>query len=453
MIRDLVSQYFLIPIGKTYSKRNYWKAKSYQNFLEENQYWPLEELEYYQNAMLKEMIQHAHENVPYYRDLFRHEGISPSDVKGKEDLKIIPFLTKDILTRNLENLVAQNVKRSSLNLVSTGGTTGTPIRFYRDQSNEYKIDGNNWRFWKFCGYEQGNGIANLWGNEDDLLKSINLYGKLKSVMDNEIVLNFYDLSEKRLKEYVKLIKRKRPKYLRGFSSAVYTFMRYVKTNRLDIPLPKAVIITSDKIGDPERRELDDIFNRAVFNEYGCREFSIIGFECEKHEGVHVGMENVVIEIENPSDEDQYGEVVVTSLTNWGMPFIRYKLGDSSKFLSGQCQCGRGLPRLESIQGRIADFVVTKTEKLLYGDIFAHLFYGSRGIEQYEVVQKEIGKVVIYLEKNELFSEEEIKTFLSKLEELTNKDLDAEICIVPCIDKHRSGKRRSVISDISKQYLQ
>jgi phenylacetate-CoA ligase len=190
----------------------------------------------------------------------------------------------------------------------------------------------------------------------------------------------------------------------------------------------------------------------IFDEYGCREFSILGFECRFHQGIHVGMENAILEVLPGSDEGGYGEVVVTSLTNWGMPLIRYKLGDSSKFLPGRCQCGRNLPRLESVRGRVADFVVTKSERLIYGDFFAHLFYGSSGIEQYQVIQESVGKVTIYVERNEFFLEDEIKTFLKTLNELTQDDLSADICIVDSIDRHRSGKRRSVISKISGQYL-
>jgi phenylacetate-CoA ligase len=452
MIRDFISKHILIPVGKTYSGRHYFKAKKYQKFLEKIQHKSLDELQSRQNNLLKEMLLYAYENVPFYQELFKKEGILPSDIKDKDHLKAIPFLSKDILNRNLEKLVSKRAVPNMLNLVSTGGTTGTPIRFYRDQRSEWKIDGNNWRFWRYCGYEPGMSIATLWGNENDLLGSVNLYGQLKAVMDNEVMLNFYDLSELRLRNYVDIIKRRKPKIWKGFSSAVYAFMRYLKKNKTDIPLPKAVIITSDKIEDMQRQELDDFFDRAVFNEYGCREFSIMGFECEAHNGIHVGLENIVIEIMSPSDQQGHGEVVVTSLTNWSMPFIRYKLGDASRFMDGACACGRSLPRLQSISGRIADFVVTKSGTLIYGDFFAHLFYGTKGIEHYQIVQKKVGHITIYIEKNEFFAEREIEEFLTKIQQAMQDDMEADIQIVLEIERHRSGKRRSVISEVSGDYL-
>ncbi|MCX8022635.1 MAG: hypothetical protein N2745_07670 [Syntrophorhabdaceae bacterium] len=451
-LREAISSFLLIPIGKTLSGRHYFKAKAYQRLLEGMERRPIDEIEAFQNIRLKQMIEYAYENTPYYRELFDREGIVPSDIKGRDDLKGVPFLTKDILNRNLDRLISRNVKPKDLRKVSTGGTTGTPITFFRDHRSEWMVDGSNWRFWRYCKYELGHTLAKLWGNENDLLQSVNLYGKLKAVMDNETALNFYDLSEERLKGYVAFIKKKRPRIWKGFSSAVYTFMRDTKRHNEEIPLPEAVIITSDRIEEAQRKELNEFFNNRVFDEYGCREFSILGFECEAHKGIHVGMENAIIEIVPGNNESGYGEVVVTSLINWGMPFIRYRLGDSSIFAEGDCPCGRKLPRLKSIGGRIADFVVTKSRKLIYGDFFAHLLYGTKGIEHYRVIQEEAGRVIVLLEKNEFYSEEETKRVLSQFEEMVKDDLEIEILFVDKIEMHASGKRRSVISKISKEYL-
>jgi len=452
-MRDAISQYILIPVGKTFSKRNYLRAKQYQKFLETSERGPIENIKNFQNERINLMISHAYKNVPYYRNLFNENKITPSDIQCKEDLSKIPFLTKDLLVRNRESLVAENAKRDEMRLISTGGTTGTPISFYRDWSSEYLVDGNNWRFFNYCGYQVGMKLSKLWGNESDLLNSYNLYGKLKGVMDNEVVLNFYDLSEASLSKYVNIIREKKPKFWKGFSSAVYTFVRYIRRNGHNIPKPKAVIITSDKIDENQREYLDDYFDGAVYNEYGCREFSILGFECDKHNGIHIGMENVTIEIDpDKKDENGYGDVVITSLINWGMPFIRYRLGDSSRFILGDCACGRSLPRLESIRGRKSEFVITNEGKLIYGDFFAHLFYGSKGVEHYQVVQKEVGKVEIYIEPNEFYAEEEIINFIKTLKEMTNDNLIAEVIKTEKIESHRSGKRRSVVSYISDDFM-
>jgi len=451
-IREAISHKILIPIGKTLSGRHYLKAKAYQKFLEKMEKASYEELQDFQDKRLMAMVKYAYENTTYYHELFKKEGITPADIKGKDDLKHIPLLTKDLLNRNLDRLISKHVKKTHLKKISTGGTTGTPISFYRDHTSEWMVDGNNWRFWRYCGYEPGFSLAKLWGNENDLLQSINLYGKLKAIMDNESVLNFYDLSEDRLKRYVTFIKHIRPRIWKGFSSAVYTFMRYLKKINADLPLPEAVIITSDKVEEAQREEMNQFFNNSVFDEYGSREFSILGFECEAHRGIHIGMENVLIEVLPGLGDSDYGEVIVTSLINWGMPFIRYRLGDSSIFSEGECPCGRKLPRLKTIAGRIADFVVTKSRKLIYGDFFAHLLYGTKGVEHYRVIQEEVGKIMLLFEKNEFYTEEETTQIISQIKTLVKSDLDIETIYVDKIEMHPSGKRRSVISKISKNYL-
>ena len=148
--------------------------------------------------------------------------------------------------------------------------------------------------------------------------------------------------------------------------------------------------------DSERRSIEQIFGTRVTNRYGCEELSLIACECERHEGLHVNAEGVYVEILRPDGAacapGETGALVVTDLVNRAMPLIRYQVGDMAAFADRQCSCGRGLPLLERIEGRVADYVVTSTGELISGisltENFAMLV---PGLAQLQIIQEAVDR--------------------------------------------------------------
>jgi phenylacetate-CoA ligase len=136
----------------------------------------------------------------------------------------------------------------------------------------------------------------------------------------------------------------------------------------------------------------------VFETYGCREFMLIAAECECRQGLHLTAEHLWVEIlddaGNPAPAGEEGNVVVTDLFNYGMPFIRYATGDRAVASPEPCRCGRGLPLLSKIVGRQLDVIRTPDGRLIPGEFFPHLIKDFPAVRRFQVVQEEPDRAVL-----------------------------------------------------------
>jgi phenylacetate-CoA ligase len=456
-IHNIFSRYVFLPVGKTCSGRRYFKALKYQRYLEETQYWDDVRIDNLRNRLFQELISHCFHNVPFYRDYMIRNNLRIEDFKTYRDIIKFPLLTKKVINENFNDLLAQNYKKRKIRYDATGGTTGVPVNFARDKKNEYRVDANNWRLWNFAGSKPWMKSALFWGNELELSKSNTVKQKLKSMMENTKILNFFDLSEKRLRQYTEYIVKNKPEIIHGYASSVFLYVKYCKEHQIPFAYrPQSVILTADKISKYQKEKISDFFQCEVFEEYGCREFSIIAHECSHHQGFHLSEELFIFEVFDLNSKkcsfEGKGEIVVTPFFNYAMPLLRYCLGDEVTISSEICSCGRKLKLLSNVEGRIADYVITKSGKLIHGEFFAHLFYFCKGVEMYQINQHEKGIVVINIVKNKNFQESEVVKFLADLKKMCKDDLEASVEYVANIKTPASGKRRSVISNIISDYI-
>jgi len=448
--RSNLSSKVLIPLGKTFSGRRFFLAKKYQRYLYKSQYQDRSILRAKRIASLKKLIAHCYHNVPYYHQLMEKIGINPEDISGLEDLKNFPLLTKSTLRENFNSLRANNIPISKMKLEASGGTTGTPIQLFIDSTTQYRVDASDWRFWSWANFLPGMKVAEFWGHINELKKSKTIYSKLKLLMENTFMLNAFDLSEENMNMYLKLINQKKPDIFHGYASAILRFTRYIRDQGKKIHKPKSIILTADKIHQKEKIEIGSFYNCGVYDEYGCREFSIIAHECEYHTGLHVADEHFIIEVIDPENghenTNEFGEIIITSLVNYSMPLIRYQIGDLGRILDDKCQCGRTLTLIDFISGRTADFVITKSGKKVYGPLFIIAFDHVKGVSQFLIEQHEIGKIQIKLLVDNHFNNNNgLISIKNKLTTVFLDDLDYEIDFVNELYLSRSGKRRTVIS--------
>ncbi len=143
--------------------------------------------------------------------------------------------------------------------------------------------------------------------------------------------------------------------------------------------PRTVLLSTDYVPAAIVAELERIWGCEVFNHYGATEMGLGGgVECEAHRGYHLREADLYFEIVHPETgepvpDGEYGEVVFTTLTRRGMPLIRYRMGDRSRFLPGKCPCGTSLRTLEKVRGRFSGFVSVGGETLKLPDFDEALF--------------------------------------------------------------------------------
>jgi len=143
-------------------------------------------------------------------------------------------------------------------------------------------------------------------------------------------------------------------------------------------------------------------------------------------------------------------MVITDLENYAMPFIRYEIGDLGQVSTERCSCGRMLPLIKEISGRIRDVIVTKDGKYLTGAFISTLFYDNKGmtkgIQQYQFIQKTKDHAILKIVKGEDYSEKELAVIIKKINEQCG-DMKIDIEFVDVILPTVSGKYRPILSEV------
>lgn len=362
----------------------------YRDEFEANQWRSPQEIAALQWERLRALLKHAYETVPYYRDAFDALAIRPEQIATPADFARLPVLEKATVREKREQLLSSAFDPKELIASATGGSTGEPMRFYYDR-NSYErrmaaaMRGDGWAGWRLCAPE-----FHVWGAP--LLPEARLScvkRRLHHALLRRTVINSFELSRESAARIARRYNAVRPRVVIGYANALYEFARYLRTSRLALHRPVGVISSAEKLHDYQRAVIEEAFQAPVFDRYGCREVMMIAAECERHDGLHLTADNLYVEIVRngqPCEPGEIGEILLTDLHNYGMPLIRYKVGDVGSWKAESCPCGRGLPLLNVVEGRVLDLISTPDGRVLPGEFFPHLMKDFAAIRAYQVVQ-------------------------------------------------------------------
>ena len=383
------------------------EAHRYYDFLEESQWWPEEKLKEYQDGKLRNLINHAYKNVPYYREVFDRHGIGPQDIRSSDDLVKVPILTKDIIRKNFPDRITAALNGNGKDGIwTTGGSTGEPLKFYADIKSSSIAWAAFFRFCRWTGYNWGDSIAVFWrapakGNNTSHWHHSLLDWLQKTKVPNLSCFDASRMGEEQLAEYVLTLSTLKPVILRGYVSALTHLAEYYSRVGVECIRPEAIITTAEMLNPNDRRLLRRQFGADVFDQYGSAECMGVGFECREHKGLHLTTEHCVVEFIDEKggrvETDEKGKMLVTDLDNYDMPFIRYMNGDEGSYRSEECACGRSLPLLNFIDGRSMDMIIGINGNSAHGLFFVTLlqelgWFEKYGIQDFEIVQKKSGQI-------------------------------------------------------------
>jgi phenylacetate-CoA ligase len=365
--------------------------------LECTQWCSLDELLALQQAELQRLLSHAWQHVPHYRARFEQAGFEPGQLRHVDDLRKLPLLTREDAMRHFE---AQKSTGSPLPLIdkATSGTTGAPLSFGYDHGSEYWRQATKLRGYGWAGYQTGDRSLHFWGSPTVEPPP---YGRrAKASLDHLVRREHYvdctDRSEQRLSQVVSLIRKLRPTVLVCYAQAGAALARYVNDAGCRDWPDMAVIAAAERLFPSDRDSLVQAFGPNVFETYGNREVMLVAAECEAHQGLHLSMENLIVELvvregdaERPARSGELGEVVITDLHNYGAPFIRYVTGDLAIACPPErCACGRALSRLERVEGRTTDTLRDGAGRAVSGLFFNVLFAAlADKVREFQVVQR------------------------------------------------------------------
>jgi phenylacetate-CoA ligase len=433
----------------------------YLKELEETQWWSNKELQEMQNKKLQSLIKHAYANVPYYRKIFNERGLVDKDIQTIDDLYKLPILTKDDIRQNFENMQANDFKKWAPSLKTTGGSTGEPLMYYITQ-DAFSINlAGIFRGLAWAGYKFGDKKITLGGSRLVSDKRQTIKGWLvNKLIDRNLSISTLDMSEEKVNKYVCQIKKYKPKFVYGYASALYLIANYLKQNKINIIQPVAIFSTAEMLLPHYRKEIEDVFKCEVFDFYGTFDGGPQALECPTHNGYHVSSEKAIMEFLDdngkPVSPGNPGEIITTDLHNYAMPFIRYAVGDIATPTGERCSCGRGLPFINSIEGRTLDFILLPDGSKVRGSRLIDVFYENMGedyirelatIKQFQVIQDSLDELVVLIIQDASPTIEETEYIKSELIKALNYPMNINIEFVDTIPQTKAGKKKYIVSNI------
>jgi phenylacetate-CoA ligase len=418
--------------------------------MEQTQWWNPQKIRALQVKRLRDLLMDVGDNVAYYRDLFLQCGFDPAAVGCVEDLRRLPFLTKAIVRANAEALKhphAQGLTRSN-----TGGSSGEPLVFFIGNERVSHDVAAKWRATRWWGVDIGDPEIVVWGSPLELRAQ----DRVRQIRDRLLrtqLLPAFEMSAKKLDQFVAAICAKRPKMLFGYPSALSLVARHAEKmatpmNELGI---KVAFVTAERLYEDQRATIQRVFGCPVANGYGGRDAGFIAHDCPCG-GMHVTAEDVIVELVDPLGQPVPvglpGEIVVTHLATREFPFIRYRTGDIAVQEDRQCACGRGLPLLREIQGRSNDFVMAANGTLMQGAALTYLIRDLPGIEAFKIVQESLQLTRVLLVVTASFDRGNSSSIVANFRRRLGESVTVQLDFVDQIAPEKSGKYRYIISHVA-----
>lgn len=421
------------------------------NKFKKSQYHQIDDLKKLQIKKLKQLINYSYNDVPYYHRLFKENNLYPTDINTFNDLKKIPILTKEIIQTNLNEMISTEYEINKLYKNYTGGSTGNPIVFYQCNNYLNHADAGRILAWYiFPGFDYGARTALLWGASRDIRVSQPFLYRLRKYFDGMITMNSHKMNERKFEIFLKNMIKFKPFILRGYPSVLFQYSNYIEKNQKKLIDLSSIITSGEVLHEFQRKKMEDIFNCHILDSYGCREVSQIAMECKQHNGMHIIMENQIVEILNSNEEvstNETGDIIVTNLNNYGMPFIRYKVGDRARRSSiDKCHCKRGFELIDSIVGREQGFITTPGKNYINEAFFGYRLAKIVGIREYQIIQNKIDEIIILIVGDEKQIGNQINIILSDMIAELDENIHFEIKYVDKIEKTKTGKYRMLVSN-------
>jgi len=414
--------------------------------LERSQWVPRSELETMQLKKLQRLVSYAYEHVPFYRQRYQREDIYPQDITSLKDFQALPFLTRDDVINHLEDLVSTDYWGDIFE-DTTSGATGYPMRFYMDRSTA---------LWNFAFIARCHGWYGVkWGD-----KRAVIYGMLRDYSNwrwrdrlaanikRDRYLNPRTMSESKMQAFAKMLVKWQPTMFRAYPSALSLFAHYLKEKGITNITPKLIETTAEKVTPAQRQLFEEVFQAPVADHYSSWEIYSIAYQCPEG-GLHVSEERYLELVANGRavNPGQMGEVVITSLNQYAMPFIRYKIEDVGIYESEDCSCGRGMPVLREIVGRNSDLLVNPDGKVVHwSSIFTIMRYKPE-VYQYQLYQSDREHLEVRLVCKQRVDSTLLENIRNELQPCFGESMHLSVKLVDRIEPTPAGKHRFIISEV------
>lgn len=408
--------------------------------LMESQSFEKKKLEKIQWQRLNRLLSYAGKNTLYYKKIFNRIGLSYENDLTVQEFKRIPLLKKSQIQRHIDEFISKDPKIRPHTLASTSGSSGEPLKIYRDNESWAHLHGNIMRGLSWHGILPGSHYAMIGGIGTGVKNKMT--GYLKDIIHNRIHLYAVDMQKEKCKKFLENVKKFRPLYFYGYPSAIYDLACIMEEISIDLPtgVPKIIVTHGEELEGYQKLKIEEAFKCKVVNSYGCAEVGLIGFECE-YGGLHIPLESVFVEVVDD-------EIVVTDLHSFSFPMIRYKLGDSLVLNKESCACGRNLTVFSSLKGKLRQVVEfadgKRVHTVFFNSLFKELSHRGAPIEKYQIIRTDEHEFLINLKVWDKVNQGEIEFLRNNLTEQFGVKCSFKVKIVDEILRTAGGKFRAYL---------
>lgn len=400
-----------------------------------------------QGHKLRELLRHAHANVPFYRRRMKRADVDIDASDPFDALSRLPLLDKPTIRRCVKAMLWHDAP-GGLFPYDTGGSSGEPLQFFLDRRRQAYDQAARMRAHRWFGIDVGERELFLWGSPIEWSRTDRIK-RIRDALFNHRLLDAFNMSEERMDRYLDELERFNPTCLFGYPSSVSLLVDHARKRGRTLRTPgmKAAFVSGEVCFPHDRASIAEFFGVPVADNYGSREGGFIAHECPKG-AMHVTAENVLVEVINkgePAKPGEAGEIVVTHLDAYAMPFIRYRTGDIGRLRDGRCACGRGLPLFDVVEGRTTDFLYLPNGDIKHALSVIYPMRALPGVRQFRVMQDVDYAVTVEVVPEKHGPRVTAQIVARSVGEVLGESIDLRVELVPSIPATASGKLHYVSS--------
>ncbi len=419
---------------------------------------PAASIERAQRRRVRRIVDHAYEKVPYYRETMNRLGLRPDEFRDAADLARLPLLERDDLQRDPEYFTAREWPAESYVQMLSGGSTGAPLTVYRDpfalfqdacvrerhRAVTMRVAAKRWRLRQLTvvpSLSVGRATVGAFDRMSFLPRSLRVIADQISI-------------QAPLSEMVARLNEFRPDSLSAYGSYVESLFVHLHDTGTPFHRPKVVQYGSDALSDSVRRLITEELGIHVTSSYGAMEAFNIAFECEACSGLHLNVDINPLRIVDPEGrtvaDGESGEVVVSNLVNRGTVVLNYRLGDLARMLPSGCRCGRTLPLMSFVEGRVSEWLWAPSGELVHPQEVRALVEQDLGVLRYRVIQKGPAAFdLLAVPRTDCDPDALRKRISTELGELLGSAVTLQVFLVDDLPKTSSGKAGPVVLPLAR----
>ena len=406
-----------------------------------SQHWSIERLEDLQLQALRRIARHAYQSVPAYRERFDSLGIELGDIRSLDDWATLPLTTKPEVQDTPEAFCSSALPEDRVEIRTTSGSTGTPLRIHTTEHTQIAEAAMMYRGFRWSGFRPGDRIVTIVGELTGELQGPRHapYTRYRDHLD----LSPHHLTEEGCRSYLDLMRDFGPAFLRTYPSIVQLLGKVMLDSDIEPPKLRGIWTQSEILYEAERELLERQWQTRVFDYYGMQEKCVSMSECEQGR-MHINGEFGYVEL-LPSERPPYAHIVATGFYNSAMPLLRYQTRDLAVPDVHPCPCGRALPTVSRIVGRVEDFLFASDgSQVMEADA---AIADLTAVRECQIIQESLTHTRVLVVPGPRFDVVTERCLAERLSSLLGDGVRVQIERCSSIPRTGTGKQRFLVSKL------